>query len=222
MLLPVRRSTEVLRAHLPIGGQRILDVGCGKADLVGWLNKHGASAVGVDPQAALLPSGMIAAKSEALPFGDGCFDSVLFFNSLHHIALPSLDRALAEAARTARTRVIVVEPVAAGSYFELIRPVDDETEVRAAALDALRSSAVLEVVAEDHWTSELVGQDVPSLVDAMIAAEPARSARIAELHDELERRFRQLGRPSERGMLFDQPMRLNLLRHRRPSPQAVQ
>lgn len=214
MSLPVRSNKDVLRSHIPISGSRVLDVGCGRGSLVSWMRTQGAVAVGIDPQEKLLAPGLVAAASEALPFGDSEFDSVIFFNSLHHVPKKSLGTALSEAARVSRSLIVVVEPVAAGSHFELVRPIDDETEVRAAALHAIFEAPLLEVVAEQHWNLELAEESAEQVIDGLIIADPNREARVAERHDELTERFNRLGRPSEKGMLFDQPMRLNVLRHR--------
>lgn len=214
MSLPIRRSTEVLQEHMPIAGNQVLDVGCGRGALVGWLNDHGAQAIGLDPQSYLLQPPAIAALGDALPIRDKCFDTVLFFNSLHHVPVPLMERALDEAARVARERVIIVEPIAQGSHFLTVQPVDDETEIRAAAYAALQSSERLTLQAESLWQLDYIETGLEALIAAMIRVDPARREKIAQVHEELERRFYHYGRQTDRGYAFDQPMRLNRLQPR--------
>src|SRR5580704_3302747 len=95
-----------------VRGRDVLDVGCGAGWLVRRLAGAGARPVGVDPLADALeraraedPDGgarYLEAGAQELPFGDSSFDAVVFFNSLHHIPVADLDRALAEAARVLR------------------------------------------------------------------------------------------------------------------------
>ena len=206
-----RRNTDVLREYLQIDGSAILDVGCGTGRLVKWLRKHGAFAIGLDPQAYLLEPPAIAGLGDALPFASGSFDWVIFFNSLHHIPVPAMGQALAEAGRVARSGVIVVEPIAQGSHFLAMQPIDDETAIRAEAYAALHSAEELKVTAETEWQIDYIEADLDEAIAGMIRVEPARAAKIAQMHGEVEARFYRFGRKVEQGWAFDQPMRLNRL-----------
>src|SRR3954447_23970558 len=81
--------------------------------------------------------------AQALPLEDASADVVVFANSLHHVPGDLLDAALGEAARVLRPGGLLYlpEPVAEGPYFELVRAVDDETAVRAAAHAAIGRAA---------------------------------------------------------------------------------
>ncbi len=78
-----------------------------------------------------------AASAEALPFAVASFDGAVMLNALHHVPAPG--RALAEAARILRKggRLVVVEPLAEGAFFEALRPIEDETAIRAEAQAAI-------------------------------------------------------------------------------------
>jgi ubiquinone/menaquinone biosynthesis C-methylase UbiE len=82
------------------------------------------------------------ACAEALPFNDGIFDAVVVVNTLHHVPLGAMDQSLAEAARVTRLSglLIVIEPLAEGTFFEALRMIEDETAVR---LQRNRHSRVL-------------------------------------------------------------------------------
>ena len=93
----------------------VLDVGTGTGLFAEAFAAAGARVTGVDVNAGLLelarahvPEGrFVEASAEALPFEDGSFDLVFLRHVLHEVDDPS--RALREAARTARARVVVVE-----------------------------------------------------------------------------------------------------------------
>ena len=55
--------------------------------------------------------------------------------SLHHV--PDPNTAFPELRRVVRELVYIAEPLPTGDFFELMRPVDDETEVRANAQQAI-------------------------------------------------------------------------------------
>jgi len=208
-----------------VRGRDVLDVGCGE----GWLVRHmcdrgAASAVGVDPLAVALerareqdPSGRyLEGRAEALPFDDGSFDVAVLFNSLHHVAVEQMDEALAQAARVLRGDGVlyVQEPVAQGSFFELVRPVDDETAVRAAAQAALARATGegrLRVLAQREAVLATVLADFEAWRRLVESVEPARLEAVDANEPALRAAFERLGRAQGDGRVFDQPVRVMLL-----------
>ena len=95
-----------------------------------------ANAVARDPDGN---ARYLIGRAEQLPLEDASVDVALFMRSLHHVPIPELTHALAEARRVLRPGgiVYVSEPLAEGDYFELVSLVEDEDEVRAAAQQAL-------------------------------------------------------------------------------------
>jgi len=106
--------TELARA---VGG-RFLDVGCGEGRFVRRLGALGLTGIGLDPVETLVatarerdPLGDYrVGRGEALPFGDGEFDLVVFYLSLCDI--PDLPAAIREATRVLRPggTVLVANP----------------------------------------------------------------------------------------------------------------
>lgn len=91
-------------------GMRVLDVGCGRGEILRHCTRAGATAYGIDyVWAAVLLSRQVAAVGEAagvyqadarrLPFPDATFDRVLLFDIVEHLYPWELDQALREARR---------------------------------------------------------------------------------------------------------------------------
>jgi ubiquinone/menaquinone biosynthesis C-methylase UbiE len=218
--------TALLDELLDVDDRDVLDVGCGEGWLVRRLAGHGARVIGIDPLETALELARredagapaeryVAAAAERLPFADERFDVVVFFNSLHHVPLDALDTALAEAARVLRPGgvVYVQEPLARGSFFDLLRAVDDETAVRAAAQDALARAAAGRFTQLDLREGVIATElaDLKALHARMLSVDPSRAAAFAEHERELGADFERLGRSCEHGRVFDQPIRVHLL-----------
>jgi ubiquinone/menaquinone biosynthesis C-methylase UbiE len=96
------RSYQLLR---PSPGSLVLDVGCGAGRAVAELNQHGVTALGVDPDQAMLAAAhrrwpdadFRAGHADNLPVGDGVAAGYRADKVYH--ALPEPTRALAEARR---------------------------------------------------------------------------------------------------------------------------
>ncbi|MDP4006088.1 bifunctional 2-polyprenyl-6-hydroxyphenol methylase/3-demethylubiquinol 3-O-methyltransferase UbiG [Methylobacterium sp. NEAU K] len=140
--------TLIRDTFAPLPGKRILDIGCGPGTLAKRLAEDGAAVTGVDPGEAALAKARAAmpgarfeiASGEALPFPDASFDGAVLLNALHHVPDPAA--ALAEAARILVPGgvLVVVEPLAWGSFFDALQPIEDETAVRAAAQAAIAAA----------------------------------------------------------------------------------
>lgn len=221
---PRRRNAEVLAALGPWRGARVLDAGCGTGALLGWLLRQGARPVGLDPEPGNLVAArgrapdvpLVAGRGEAMPFADAAFDVVVWFNALHHVPAPHMDDALVESLRVLAPegRLLVVEPLAEGPWFEVMRPLEDETEERRAAADALRrlvERGDARLLATSEWTDPARVRDFAALRSRLLAADPARATVLPRVEAELGARFAALARPTADGFELDQPMRLDLL-----------
>ena len=141
---------DLLATLVPLAGQRIIELGCGAAQLARALvlrhpDSH-ITALEVDarqhaknlaaPQAGI---SFVAAGAQAVPAPDASFDLALMLKSLHHVPQPLMATALAEAARVLRPggHLYVSEPVYAGPFNDLVRLFNDEGVVRAAAQAAV-------------------------------------------------------------------------------------
>jgi SAM-dependent methyltransferase len=225
---PARSPRDVLDELLPGGAPVVVDVGCGDGALVRHLARRGARAIGVEIGREPLERARAHAHvggeryehggAQALPLDDASADVVVFSNSLHHVPTELLDTALGEAARVLRPggMLYVQEPVADGAYFELLRAVDDETAVRAAAKEAIGRAARHGLSHERtiEFDNDVVHPDFASFRDRVVLADADRATAFAGLETQLRDRFEQTAeRTDDGGFRFRQPMRVDVLRH---------
>jgi SAM-dependent methyltransferase len=221
---PQRTHLDVLRSELKLAGASVVDVGCGAGALSHGLAEEGARIVGVDPSAdaiarASAGSGpnehYLTGRAEDLPVADRSADIVTFLNSLHHVSVPALSRALTEARRVlaADGVVYVQEPLAEGQYFEVVRLLDDERGVRAAAQRALRGahSVGLRVTRELEYDALVRHRDFGAFRDRMLMAGCERASAFAARASEVEEHFHRAARRDRDGWSFLQPTRVTLL-----------
>jgi ubiquinone/menaquinone biosynthesis C-methylase UbiE len=225
--LPLMKHSELLRQRLPLAGARVADVGCGDGALARVMARSGARVVGIDPGAGQLARARAAAPAEgaaylcalgeALPLADGCLDALVYFNALHHVPVERQEAALAEAARVLRPGglLYVQEPLAEGSYFETMQPIEDETAVRARAYGALQAAAAgpaLEEIAEVFYRAPLRVKSPEAFLDGLVAVDPARRAAVEAAAASLRQGFLAAAEQRADGFWFEIPSRLNLLR----------
>jgi SAM-dependent methyltransferase len=149
----VHDELDLLAGLVPLGGARIVELGCGAAALARALVQRFAgsqvTALEVDerqhaknlasPAAGIT---FLAGGAQAVPLPDSAFDLALMLKSLHHVPRPLMAQALAEAARVLRPggHLYVSEPVYAGPLNDVIRLFNEERAVREAAQAALDSA----------------------------------------------------------------------------------
>ncbi len=216
---------EVISGAVTLSGLRVADVGCGRGTLVRWLAGRAAQVVGIETQEELVEQARrrqpvageryLHGRGESMPLDDASMDLVIFSFSLHHVPEASMRRALVEARRVLASggQLLVVEPVADGGYFEVMRLVDDETRVRRLALEAVRDVEAhgLAPVAERSWRIRYHFSDVEQLKRRLVEVDPSRRPAVEAKAEELERRFLAFGERVDEGYRFEMEIRSNLL-----------
>lgn len=205
--------------------RRVMDLGCGRGGLAAALVRRGYAVTGIDPQQDAIdaarrraPGAVFqCAGAERLPVADMSFGAVVLQNALHHVPGPLMRLALAEARRVLRQSgvLVVLEPLARGSFFDAMRPVDDETAIRAQALAALSEDE-----AQAGWArlrDEVIDRvssfaDVDAFLGQLRAADPARAAAIATRHAEVSDSFARVAERRDGVFLLRQPHLLRVLR----------
>lgn len=227
--LQKKSGGDALLEALELKDRRAVDIGSGDGQIARFLTRHGAHVIGIECGAMQLekahaaePAGgerYIEGVGQNLPLPDGSADIVTFINSLHHVPVDEQGKALKEAARVLVDggALFIAEPLAEGPQFDLLKPVDDETEVRAAAYAEIERAADygFDPVSE---TRHLQPRKIPSfesLRDTIIAIEPTRAARFAAMESDLRAAFERLATKLPDGAYeVIQPVRVNLLRRR--------
>ena len=220
MTRPLRTHLSVLQSLVPLAGLAV-DIGAGDGGFAARLQATvpGLRAVAVDPQGALLCAGLaagvagVAALGEALPIAGGVADLALFTNSLHHVPVGAQAAALDEAVRVTRPcgHIVVREPLAEGALFELLRPIDDETAVRAAAMDqvdALAGRGPVRLVAQQDYDAPTIYRDFAALRAHVVAVDPGRAAAVAAMGPGLEAGYRAIADPTPDGDRLITPSRI--------------
>ncbi|HEY6888976.1 MAG TPA: class I SAM-dependent methyltransferase [Solirubrobacter sp.] len=201
---------EQLASAIDLRGKVVVDIGCGDGAFVRALADAGADALGIevsedavararekDPDHRYELGG-----AERLPLEDQSVDVATLMRSLHHVPDPS--SAFPELQRVVREHVWIAEPLPEGDFFELIRPVDDETEVRANAQRAIAEQQGFDRVETVEYEVTLHIPTFEALRDRILAADPSRAERFAQLEAGLRERFT----PGD----YLVPMRADLLR----------
>ena len=119
--------------------------------------------------------------------------------SLHHV--PDPRSAFPELRRVVREYVWIAEPLPEGDFFELLRPVDDETEVRAEAQRAIAEQDGFDRVETIEYDVTLPVPTFEALRDRVLAADPTRAERFAAARGRPARQVhaRRLRRADARG-----------------------
>jgi SAM-dependent methyltransferase len=220
-------EAELMRRELPLAGARVVELGCGKAELArrlverGWVasvtalevdrRQHEANLASAHPQALRFMAG----GAEAIPLPDASCDIVLMLKSLHHVPMAALDRALGEVRRVLAPGgwLYASEPVYAGDFNDIIKLFHDEGEVRAAAYAALQRAAqrgVLSWEREIAFDTPVAFRDFADFEDRIVRVTYDDRELRGDLRDEVRPRFERF--MTVDGARFMRPMRVNVLR----------
>ncbi len=205
-----RRATiDVVSELLALDGRDVIDVGCGDGALVRRLAGVGARVTGVEVDPAVVAAAQarkpvageryVQGTGQQLGLPDDSADVVVFMQSLHHVPAASMDDALGEAARVVRPggAVYVQEPLPDGEFFALVQLVDDETEVRRLAQEALRraADAGLRLDRELRFDVPVTLSSFDAFRARIVGADPSRAGRFAELEPQLRDGYMALAGP---------------------------
>ncbi|MGO1118577.1 class I SAM-dependent methyltransferase [Rhodovibrionaceae bacterium A322] len=225
-LYPPRRHMDVLDELVSVANLHVLDIGCGDGALVRALTKRQAICVGVEVTPERIAQAeardkvaaetYMQASGSSLPLPDESMDLVVFFNSLHHLPIDEMAQALEESHRLLKPHghLYIAEPIAEGPLHAITSPIDDETEVRRLAYEALQAAGdgtKLRHLQEVTYKSPAYYKDFADFRTKMVDVDPTRRSLFQAQEESLLETFERLGQPGERGMAFDNPMRVNLL-----------
>jgi len=219
-------ENDLFEELLSLNGKKILELGCGKADITRLIATTGVgrqvTATEVDEiqhsrnlRIGDLPNvNFIKAGSESIPFDDETFDIVLMFKSFHHVPKDLMGTALKEVERILKPggMVYISEPVFAGPYNEILRLFHDEELVRKAAFDAIKravSSSSLLLVDELFFNKLVEFVDFEQFERNVIGVTHSNHQLSNRLLQKVKDKFMPHMEPD--GVKFLVPMRVDLL-----------
>jgi len=218
---------QVIERVLELDGKRLLELGCGRAELTRLLAQGGpgrhVTALEVDEiqhaknlQLTDLPNvDFRLAGAEAIPADDATFDVAFMFKSLHHVPVDSMAAALREIARVLKPGgyAYLSEPIFAGPFNDILKLFHDEQRVRQAAFDAIASAVSAGLFLSDDeifFNAPVHFPDFATFDRLILGATHTRHVLSADTLAEVRRRFDAQAGPD--GARFKAPMRVNLLR----------
>lgn len=226
--LPEKSATALASELLDVMGASVLDVGCGAGEFTCFLAECGADMSGIDPNEGRLEKAALLARednyeidfrvgvAESLTFEEDTFDIVTFSNSLHHVPFEAIPIALGEAARVLGDEglLYVMEPIPSGSNFEVGQPINDETDVRTIAYEALGTACdvLFEMLSETFASAPKRYRDFEDFRIKSLARNPQRTELFDQHQAEMTARFDRLAEPAVGGFILDAAVRVNLLR----------
>ena len=221
-----RSGTQLIEELLDLEHSDIVDVGCGDGWLTRFLAGHGGHVTGIE----VSPRQLVNARSikqvadeqymqgiaEELPIRSRSTDIVIFYNSLHHVDADGLPKAFREASRVLRHGGVlyVSEPMAEGAYFDLMKPAHDETLARRQAQEALRHAPEFGLLVEKQLShiDSVKFRDFRAFHDRITSINPHTRARFDDQEEDMRANFERLGVQVDDGWVFQQPMRVAVLR----------
>ncbi|KJS45587.1 MAG: methylase [Roseovarius sp. BRH_c41] len=222
-------GTRLLAILSEIGAHAVLDIGCGHGALARNLVRAGYNVTGIDPAPEAVAAARLsvpearfeACGAEALPFAAASFQACVFLNSLHHVPVPLMPDALREALRVLRPggEVIIVEPLAEGAFFEVMRPVEDETAIRHAAIraiDTMLATGEATGPAPVTYARPTPVADLDAFIAYLARVDPARRALAEAQRETLGRLYAVHVSMGSNGPELIQPLRLWRLRAAKP------
>mgnify|MGYP001822645355 FL=1 len=226
---PVCDELQVISELLPLGGARLLELGCGAAEKTRQIVDHSdvreIVAAEVDQiqhqkNLALDDLPKVSFRSfgaEAVDEPDNSFDCVLMFKSLHHVPVPMMDTALAEIARVLKPGGLayISEPVFEGDFNEIIRLFHDESLVRQEAFEAVQravAGGALELADERFFRNRIKLQSFSQFEQGILNVTHTDHDVTPELLEQVRAKFESYRGPD--GYVFEIPNRVDLLRKR--------
>lgn len=207
-----------LKSLVDLRGKAIVDVGAGDGVFSKQLVLEGATvtAIEVDPvkvaRASAVASGVEVklGRAEELPLRDRSQDLACLFFSLHHVPAKVQSTAFDELFRVLKPggRLHVVEPFPHGTMFDVVRMVEDETQVRTRShvlLGQLGETVRFRLLARQEYVLTREFPTFESFVEKIVNPDPDRRAIFADVANRMEDTFNRVIDRSNGTRLLHQP-----------------
>lgn len=203
-----------------LNARRLIDLGCGSGETAAHLADAGFDVLGIDPspeaiEAACRQGGtgrqFEIATAEGLAGDPRRFDGAVFLNALHHVAPDRMEAAVLAALGllVPQGRLLVIEPLAEGSFFHAMRAMEDETHIRAEAVRAIRSlvgQGRVRLVDLLRWDRVTRFSNMAAFLDRLVAVDAARAALVEANRAEIAESWAKFAKRAEGGFILTQPI----------------
>lgn len=217
-------TKKILQKEINFSQKTILDIGCGSGWFSLWSFNQGSLGVyGIDPQGSqieIAKSNRInknikfeVGRAENLKFKKDKFDIVFFFNSLHHVPKEFMYKSIEEAKRVCKAGGIlyIIEPIADGSFNQILKIIDDEKEIRFQAHETIKDYCKTNLLLnnESYYKETKNFKDFSEFYTMITSASEKREAMIKKNLDKVKHNFNNLSKYINNKYMFIQPMRMN-------------
>lgn len=193
----------ISNALLKVQAHNIIDFGCGHGEMAAKLAASKFHVTGVDPSEEALDEARkmnpqahyLIGTAENPPVKPASFDAAYFLNSLHHVPPAFMEKAVLSAIETVRENgiVLVIEPMAAGSFFRAMRPVEDESDIRGFAvqvIDRLIADGIVQLTDLQRWDRENSFSSLEDFTSYLLRVDPLRAEAITKNSIQLAKAWR--------------------------------
>lgn len=223
----VTKEPAILAELLPLDGARVLELGCGKADMTRVVAAKAASVLALEVDEIQLAKNrdiddlpnvrFERGGAQEIPAVDASADIVLMFKSLHHVPVELMDRAFSEIHRVLKPGglLYVSEPVYAGAFNEVLRLFHDEKEVREAAFSAEQralSSGRFDLQQQKFFLNPMHFDGFAQFEEQVLKVTHTEHRLSPSLYQEVKSKFERHMTAS--GVDFEMPIRIDLLAKR--------
>lgn len=219
-------ETEIYHRLLSLDHKNILELGCGSAEITRDIATSGVDrkitafevdeiAYGKIQQITDLPNVTFGlAGAQEIPLEDASVDVVFMFKSLHHVPLELMDQSMQEIRRVLKPGglVYISEPVFAGEFNEILRLFHDESLVREAAFNTIKSAVetgLFTLVEEIFFNSPMKFTSFEEFENKILKVTHTNHVLDDKVYQLVKQRFLQ--HLSEDGAKFLMPIRVDLL-----------
>ena len=154
---------------------------------------------------------VVLAGAGDMVFEENYFDGAVILNSLHHIPGKDIHKGLENSLRFTKSKhpVLILEPLNFGSFFEVFKPLEDETQVCQNALIALhefiegQKGRLLD--AFEYMTFIRVNS-IERIIAEAISVDPSREKKAGLVSNEMTDLFNQHVQEQDGYKVLEQPM----------------
>lgn len=188
---------EILPEFFDLKGKTVVDIGCANGELVRWMSFQGANVIGIDLPDMIAQAEKIdktgdekylTGTAQEFSFNDNMADLVVYMASFHHVPENEMPKAIENCYSALKNKgyAIFIEPLAEkGSYYDLTRLVEEETEIREKAYEFIMEAGKTKFrqVNESYYYVERTFQDFLNVLEQFVNDENQREKIIERAKD---------------------------------------